>query len=524
LKLESYLAGNRQSGSGNGESLVDPVTGEILATASSQGLNLMEALEYSRNVGNPALQALSYKQRAELLGKIADVLAANRAEYFEISRRNQGATEGDASFDVDGAVYTIKQYAKWGAQLDGNMLRDGAPIALSKTGAFQGQHFLKPLTGVAVFINAFNFPAWGLWEKASPSLLAGVPVFVKPATATAWLTQRMVKDVIDANILPAGALSVLCGSAGNLLDHVREDDVISFTGSAKTAAAIKSHANVIARSVRVNVEADSLNSAILGPDVAPGTPVFDLLVREVIKEMTQKAGQKCTAIRRILGSRDHAAALADALKSKLEPVKVGNPVNAEVKCGPLVSKSQQKSALAGLAELKSEARVIFGGGENFQPIDADASKSAFIQPTLLLCDDPTKCIRVHEVEVFGPVATIMPYGSADEVIDLARRGCGSLVASLFTDDPEFKQQVVLGIANSHGRIMVVDSTVDKQHTGHGNVMPNSLHGGPGRAGGGEELGGLRALMLYHRRFVVQGPPSLLEALSASATDIAKLYS
>jgi 3,4-dehydroadipyl-CoA semialdehyde dehydrogenase len=522
MKLESFVAGRWQVGSGNVETLVDPVTGEEVATASSEGIDRGVGLEYARQQGSPALQALSYKQRAELLGKVADALTAHRAEYFEISRKNQGATEGDASFDVDGAIYTVKQYAKMGAALEGNMLKDGAAVQLSKTGAFQGQHFLKPLTGVAVFINAFNFPAWGLWEKAAPALLSGVPVFVKPATATAWLTQRMVKDVVDANILPAGALSILCGSAGDLLDHVREDDVVSFTGSAKTAAAIKTHPNIVARSVRVNVEADSLNSAILGIDAAPGSVPFDLLVKETVREMTVKAGQKCTAIRRILVPREQASALADALKQRLAGVKVGNPTNPEVKCGPLVNKRQQQIALAELEKLKGEAKVVFGG-DAFTPVDADPAKSAFVPPMLLLCEEPLKSHLVHEIEIFGPVATLLPYDTTADAIEIARRGSGSLVASVFSDDDEFKKQITLGIANLHGRIMVVDSSVGTQHTGHGNVMPNCLHGGPGRAGGGEELAGLRATLLYHRRFVVQGPQSLLEALAATAVDSAKLF-
>lgn len=521
MKLESYLSGKWQSGKGEGERLVNPVTGEELATASSEGLDLKAALEFSRMNGRPALQKMTYAERAALLGKIVDVLAAKRGDYFEISRKNLGATEADASFDVDGATYTIKQYAKWGGQLQGKMLRDGAAAPLSKTGVFQAQHFLKPLTGVAVLINAFNFPAWGLWEKASAALLAGVPVLVKPATSTAWLTQRMVKDVIDAGILPEGALSILCGSAGDLLDHVREDDVISFTGSAATGAKIKSHPNVIARSVRVNCEADSLNATILGPNDGLGTQPFDLLVKEVVREMTLKAGQKCTAIRRILAPREHAGALADAISARLASVKVGSPENADVKCGPLVSSSQVKEARAGLEKLKKETRIVFGGDANFKADGAE--NGSFVQPTLLFCDDPLKSTAVHEVEVFGPAATILPYGSADEAIEIANRGDGSLVASLFSDDADFQRQITLGIANMHGRVMVVDSNVGPQHTGHGNVMPNCLHGGPGRAGAGEELAGLRALLFYHRRFVVQGPKSLLESLSAETSPVELLH-
>ena len=523
MKLESYLAGKWAAGSGDGEKLWNPVTGGELGTASSAGLDLGAAVTFARSEGNASLQKLTYKERAEMLGKIAEVLTARRAEYFDISRQNQGATEGDASFDVDGATYTLKQYAKWGATLEGKLIKDGAAIGLSKTGAFQGQHFLKPLAGVAVFINAFNFPAWGLWEKAAGALLAGVPIFVKPATATCWLTQRMVKDVVEANILPTGSISVLCGSAGDLLDHLREDDVVAFTGSASTAARIKTHANVVARSIRVNVEADSLNCAILGSDTA-GTVPFDLLVKEVAREMTVKAGQKCTAIRRVLAPRAHAKALGEAIAARLQGTKVGNPANAEVKCGPVVNKTQQKDVLEGLSKLRTETTVLAGGRTDFAAIDADGAKAAFVEPTLLYCDKPMAAKLVHEVEVFGPAATVRPYDSTAEAIALANKGGGSLVASIFSDDDAFKSEVTLGIAGRHGRIMVVDSSVNTQHTGHGNVMPNCLHGGPGRAGGGEELAGLRALLLYHRRFVVQGPPSLLESIGKDAVDGAKLFS
>jgi 3,4-dehydroadipyl-CoA semialdehyde dehydrogenase len=516
VKLESYLAGQWKAGSGEGEGLSDPVTGAVIATASAEGLDRKQALEFARAKGNPALQQMTYKQRAELVGKIADVLSAKRVDYFEISRKNQGTTEGDASFDVDGAIYTLKQYAKWGQQLEGKLLKDGAQVPLSKTGAFVAQHFLKPLEGAAVFINAFNFPAWGLWEKAAPALIAGVPIFVKPATATAWLTQQMVKDVVDANILPVGAISVLCGSAGDLLDHLREGDVVLFTGSAQTAGRIKTNPNIVSRSVRVNVEADSLNATILGSDVAPASPVFDLFVKEVAKEMTQKAGQKCTAIRRVLVPRAQAQAVGEAIAKRLASSKVGNPANGEVRCGPVVNKAQQKTALEGMAQLRKETKVLFGADDSFAPIDADRDKSSFVQPTLLLCDQPLQATAVHEVEVFGPAATLLPYDSTADAIAIARRGGGSLVASVFSNDAEFNLAVTLGISGLHGRVLVVDEAVNNQHTGHGNVMPNCLHGGPGRAGGGEELAGLRALSLFHRRFVVQGPPALIESIGAEA--------
>jgi len=503
--------------------LIDPVTGEELAVVSSSGVDIAAALEHARRRGTSTLQTFTYQQRAGLLGKLADVLTEHRADYFDISMRNLGATEADAAFDVDGAIYTLKQYAKLGQGLAGKFFRDGSAVSLSKTGVFQGQHFLKPMGGVAVLINAFNFPAWGLWEKASPAILSGVAVLVKPASATAWLTQRMVEDVIRADFLPEGALSILCGATRDLLEHVREEDVISFTGSSQTAASIKTHPNVVARSVRTNIEADSLNSAISGPDVSPGTAIFDLLAKEVVREMTIKAGQKCTAIRRVLVSREHARPLAKAIADRLATIKVGNPRNREVKCGPLVNRAQQASALEGLGRLRGETELTFGGGTDLQPVDADRNVACFIEPTLLFCEKPLQVKAVNEVEVFGPVATICPYGSAEEATEIARRGSGSLVASIFSDDADFKRTVVLGIAGAHGRIMVVDGTVGANHTGHGNVVPSCLHGGPGRAGGGEELAGLRALNLYHRRFVVQGSPALLADLSEAAIECRALY-
>jgi 3,4-dehydroadipyl-CoA semialdehyde dehydrogenase len=525
MKLPNYVSGRWTEGLGTGEPLIDPVTGDELAKISSQGIDLEAALQFARSQGGLALRNLTYAQRAEMLGKIADALTANRDEYFRLSLLNLGANQADASFDVDGAIYTMKYYAKMGRVLaEGKMLKEGAQIPLSKSNAFVGQHFLMPTKGAAVFINAFNFPAWGLCEKAAPALLSGVPILVKPASPTAWLTHRMVEDIVRAGILPPGAISIICGSARELLGHVREEDVISFTGSADTAARIRSNANVLRRSVRVNIEADSINSAILGPDVAPGTELFDLLVKEVVREMTLKAGQKCTAIRRVLVPRQQLRAFGDAAAAHLSSIKVGNPRNSEVKVGPVVNKAQQSSCLEGLSKLKEECSVVYGGEEYFQPVDADPEKSAFVQPTLLSCKDGGGAKYVHDVEVFGPVATLLPYDGLEDLVDIARRGLGSLVVSMFSDDQDFIRQTVLGIGDLHGRVLVVDSTVGSQHTGHGNVIPSCLHGGPGRAGGGEELGGLRAVMLYHRRFVVQAPANCITELSGLCGDSSLLYS
>ena len=525
MKLPNYVSGQWTEGTGPGEMLTDPVTGDELANISSQGVDLEAALAFARTHGAPALRRLSYAQRAELLAKIAEVLAANRDEYFRLSLLNLGANQADASFDVDGAIYTMKYYAKIGRALaDRKMLKEGAPIALSKSDAFVGQHFLMPAKGAAVFINAFNFPAWGLCEKAAPALLSGVSVVVKPASPTAWLTHRMVEDIVKASILPPGAISIICGSARDLLGYVQEEDIVSFTGSAETASRIRSHANVLRRSVRVNIEADSINSAILGPDCTPGTELFDLLVKEVVREMTLKAGQKCTTIRRILVPREQIKAFGDATAARLSSMKVGNPRNAEAKVGPVVNKAQQSSCLDGLAKLKEECEVLFGDEKNFQPIDADLQKSAFVQPALLSCNDGLGAKYVHDVEVFGPVATLVAYNGLDDLIAIARRGLGSLVASVFSNDAGFTREAILGIGDLHGRVLAVNSAVGTQHTGHGNVVPSCLHGGPGRAGGGEELAGLRALFLYHRRFVLQGPADGVTELAGLCADTALLYS
>jgi len=525
MKLHNYVNGQWSEGAGPGEPLTDPVTGDELASISSQGINLEAALAFARTHGGPALRQLTYAQRVEMLSKISDVLAANRDDYFRLSLLNLGATQADASFDVDGAIYTMKYYSKIGRALaEGKMLKEGAPVPLSKSNAFVGQHFLMPTKGAAVFINAFNFPAWGLCEKAAPALLSGVPIVVKPASPTAWLTHRMVEDIVKADILPPGAISIICGSARDLLAHVREEDIVSFTGSADTAARIRSHANVMRRSVRVNIEADSINAAILGPDCTPGTDLFDLLVKEVVREMTLKAGQKCTTIRRVLVPRQQLKTFGDAVTARLSAMKVGNPRNPDVKVGPVVNKAQQSSCLEGLAKLEDECEVLFGGDKNFQPIDADPQKSAFVQPALLSCKKGLDAKYVHDVEVFGPVATLVAYDGREDLIAITRRGLGSLVASVFSNDASFTRDTILGIGDLHGRVLAVNSAVGAQHTGHGNVVPSCLHGGPGRAGGGEELAGLRALLLYHRRFVVQGPADCITELAGFCAESTPLYS
>jgi 3,4-dehydroadipyl-CoA semialdehyde dehydrogenase len=521
LKLLNYVGGRWIAGDGDGVALIDPVLGTELCRASTEGIDYAAAFEYARTHGNAALRALTFAERATLLSKIAEVLTVNRAAYYEIALANSGSTEADSAFDIDGSIFTLKYYARAAAALGtARFLVDGGLTSLSKDQTFQSLHIAVPVRGVAILINAFNFPAWGLWEKAAPALLSGVPVFVKPATATAWLTQRMVEDVVKAGILPAGAISIVCGAAGDLLDHVTSSDVISFTGSAATAARIRTAPAVVHASVRINVEADSLNSTLMGPDVKPGTAEFDLLVKEVVREMTLKAGQKCTAIRRILVPAALKDAVAEALVARLGKITVGDPRNKDVRMGPLVSKAQQRAAHEGIAQLKHEASVLYdGGGSAFRPIDADPATGAFVPPTLLICNDPLGSSAVHGVEVFGPVATLLPYDDLPQAFGIARLGQGSLVASIFSGDADVIETAAVQLADSHGRILAVNAAVGQSQTGHGNVMPMSLHGGPGRAGGGEELGGLRALAFYHRRSAIQGPEERLKALAARGVEL-----
>lgn len=513
--LPNIVGGRRVAGRGAGSVLRDPVTGAELVRVSRDGLDVGAAFARSRDVAGPALRAMSYGERAALLGEIVKVLQANRDAYYEIATANSGTVQADSGIDIDGAIYTLSQYAKWGAALgDARALLDGARTPFAKDGAFASQHVLQPTRGVALFINAFNFPAWGLWEKAAPALLAGVPVIVKPATATAWLTQRMVADVVDAQVLPEGALSVICGSSAGLLDALQPFDVLSFTGSAETAALIRAHDAVARRSVRVNIEADSLNSALLLPGEAPGSAAFDLLVREVVREMTAKSGQKCTAIRRVLVPEALYDGTAQAIGAQLAGITVGNPRSAGVKMGSLVSREQLDHVRAGLELLGTQTERLFDG-TRAPLVDADAAVAACLGPVLLGTRDADGAARVHDTEVFGPVATLVPYRDLAHAHALIRRGDGSLVASLYGSDDAALAQSALSLADSHGRVHVISPAVAKAHSCHGNVMPHSLHGGPGRAGGGEELGGLRALNFYHRRAAVQAAPGVLDHLAAA---------
>src|SRR5712692_4809544 len=515
--LDSYLSGHWVRGEGIETTLVDPVKGDELATVSAKGIDLKAALDYARRQGQGGLRNLGYAGRAKLIGAVADVLVANRARYEAIAIANSGNTKIDAAIDIDGGIGTLKYYARLGQNLgEARMLLDEKPVRLAKAENYQAIHLMVPRRGAAIHINAFNFPSWGLWEKAAVSLLAGVPVLAKPASSTALLAHAMVKDVIAAKVLPEGALSLLCGFAGNLLAALTSDDIIAFTGSADTAVRVRGHADVVARSVPVNIEADSINAALLAPGSAPASASFDAFIREVVREMTVKAGQKCTAIRRIFVPADMADAVADALAGKLKSTKVGDPRAADTRMGPLVTRAQQAAAFDGIRRLASEAAIVCGGADAPVIDGIDRNKSAFVAPTLLKLEDAGGGKAVHEVEVFGPAATIVPYSGEADAVRLIARGGGSLVASAFGDDKDFLVRIVSEIGPSHGRLLMVDPAIAGAHTGHGIVMPQCNHGGPGRAGAGAELGGLFGLRFYHQRLAVQGSSDLLADLQGKA--------
>jgi 3,4-dehydroadipyl-CoA semialdehyde dehydrogenase len=511
--LDNHLGGRWVHGTGAGAPLFDPVLGTELARVDATGLDLAAGFAFAREQGGNALRAMTYRQRAAMLAAVVKVLQAHRDAYFDIATANSGTVKNDSAVDIDGSIFTLATYARLGDTLaDRHVMVDGDPARLGKDPLFQSQHLLVPTQGLALFINAFNFPSWGLWEKAAPALLSGVPVVVKPATTTAWLTQRMVRDVVDAGVLPAGALSVVCGSSAGLLDALLPFDVLSFTGSAETAALIRSHPAVTQRSVRVNIEADSVNSALLLPGAS--AEVLDLLAREVAREMTQKSGQKCTAIRRVLVPEALFQTVADAIAARLGKTTVGNPRTESVRMGALVNRAQLQGVRQGLAGLQQQAQTLFDGSA-VPLVDADPAVACCMGPTLLGTATATAsdaASHVHDTEVFGPVATLLACRDSAHAQQLIRRGQGSLVASVYGDDPQALAGAALALAPFHGRVHVVSPDVAALHTGHGNVMPQSLHGGPGRAGGGEELGGLRALNFYHRRVALQASTATLAAL------------
>lgn len=519
MKLESYVEGRWVTGQGEGRPFHNPVTEEVLGTVDDTGIDAAAALEFARAKGTPALQALSFAERAEILRSVADVLAAHRDYYFEIARLNSGNTATDAAIDIDGGIATLKVYARLGKTLGAaRVLVEPGQDQLAKDPIFFSRHLWTSRPGAALQINAFNFPSWGLWEKVAAALLAGVASVTKPASATAWLSHQMVHDVVEAGVVPEGALSLVCGAGASLVDALRPMDSLAFTGSADTGLALRSVESVLCHAPRVTIEADSVNASILGPDAAPGSPLFDLARREAVKALSVKAGQLCTNIRRILVPETQMVAFVEAVAADLDGIPVGDPADPSVRTGPLVNAIQRAAALAGIDRLKAEAQVVRGGSIPPQVVGVAPGRGAFLALTLLACDDPASASAVHETEVFGPCVTVMPYRSLDEAAALAARGGGSLALSLFSGDPQAQRAIVEGLAPWHGRILIVDEEVGRSHTGHAIVMPHCVHGGPGRAGGGEELGGLRGLRLHMQRSALQGGSALHSRLTADGAE------
>ncbi|WP_437640970.1 3,4-dehydroadipyl-CoA semialdehyde dehydrogenase [Sorangium sp. So ce854] len=513
-RLESYVAGQWSAGRGAPHTLVNPATEEPLAETSTDGLDLAAAVAFARAEGGPALRALTFAERGELLRAMSRAAHARRDALLEVAIQNGGNTRGDAKFDVDGAIGTLAYYADLGAQLgDARLLADGEGVQLGRSPRFFGQHILVPRPGVAVHVNAFNFPAWGLAEKAACALLAGMPVITKPATSTALVAYRLMKIFTDHAPLPRGALSFVAGPPADLLEHLGGEDVLAFTGSSATGAALRLSPNLAREGVRVNVEADSLNGAVLGPDAVPGSETYAMFLRDVVRDMTQKAGQKCTAIRRIFAPASVVQTVRDDLVDRLRDARVGDPAQEGVTVGPLTTADQLRGVRTGIERLAADAAVALGGAGPIEPVGVPGGKGYFVPPTLLVASGPDGAAAAHEHEVFGPVATLFPYdGGAAHAVALLRRGRGSLVCSVYSDDRGFAAEVLLGVAPYHGRVLLGSERIADQAPGPGTVLPQTIHGGPGRAGGGEELGGLRGLHLYSQRTAVQGARPILEAI------------
>lgn len=518
LSLKSYAEGHWVAGKGAPVEIASAVTGAVIAHANSDGLDMAAMLRYGRTVGGPALRKLTFHQRAELLKKIAQHLTANKEALYALSY-DTGATKTDSWIDIDGGIGTVFTFASKGKRELPNetFLIDGEVENLSKTGSFIGQHAYFSREGVAVQINAFNFPVWGMLEKLAPAILSGMPVIVKPATTGAFLAEAAARMIVESNILPPGAFQFVCGAVHDLFDHLTGQDMVGFTGSLQTSARLQSHPGILKNAVPFVAERDSLNCSILGPDATPDTPEFEIYIREVLREMTAKTGQKCTAIRRILVPEAQAEAVASALSERLSKIRIGDPRLETTRMGPLASLAQRRDVAARIDMLSKEADIVFGDPAKVTAEGADTEKGAFIAPVLLLARDAASAQAIHAVEAFGPVATIVPYRDLDQAVALANRGEGSLVGSLVTHDPEIARQVIFGAGAFHGRMLVLDRECAKESTGHGSPMPHLIHGGPGRAGGGEELGGIRAVKHHLRRIALQGSPTTIASLLRSWT-------
>jgi oxepin-CoA hydrolase / 3-oxo-5,6-dehydrosuberyl-CoA semialdehyde dehydrogenase len=514
MNLPSYVCGAWQSGRDAGVAMRDATTGEVIGLASTAGIDFAAVLGHAREVGGPALRGMTFHERAGVLKALAKRLTELKEEFYTLSY-GTGATRSDALIDIDGGIGTVFAFAgKASRELpNARVYVDGDVEALSKRGSFVGQHLYVSREGAAVHINAFNFPVWGMLEKLAPTLLAGMPAIVKPATATAYLTELVVRRIVESRILPDGALQLVCGALGDLFEHLTCQDTVSFTGSAQTAARLRVHPTIVRHAVPFIAETDSLNSSILAVDAAPGTATFEGFIREVVREMTAKAGQKCTAIRKALVPAESAGEVMAALQAALAHIVVGDPRLEGVRMGPLVSVEQRSDVLARVAELRREADLVAGNPDQFEVSGADRVRGAFLPPLLLLSRNSRAAHAVHEVEAFGPVATVMPYRDTAEAITLARRGGGSLAASVFSADESLAAEIVLGLAPYHGRILVVNPACAQESTGHGSPLAPLIHGGPGRAGGGEEMGGIRGVLHYMQRTAVQGSPDTITAVS-----------
>ena len=512
--IRSYLGGAWAEGGGKAQTLVNPATEEPVAEIAGGPVDWSRAVTHARTRGGEALRALTFAERGQLVKALSKLIHAHRDELIALAIANGGNTRGDAKFDIDGASGTLAAYGEVGIALGKvKFLVDGEAAQLTRSVRFVGQHIAVPRQGVAVHINAFNFPAWGMMEKAAVALLAGMPVITKPATSTALVAARMMELVVESKLLPDGALSFVAGSVGDLLAQLDGQDVLAFTGSSDTGQLLRGQKDVVAHSVRVNVEADSLNAAVLGPDLARDSEGYSLFVADVLRDMTQKAGQKCTAIRRVLVPADMVDAVREDLGERLAAIKVGDPAREEVGMGPLATRQQLDDVRAGIARLRQEADGVFGGDGSVEPVGVPRGKGFFVSPVLLQVRDTQQARRVHEHEVFGPVATIIPYsGEAKAAIALVARGGGGLVTSVYSDDRALLGELALGLAPYHGRLFLGSSKLAGHAVGPGTVLPQLVHGGPGRAGGGEELGSLRGLAFYLQRTAIAGDKPILEAL------------
>lgn len=513
MKLQNYALGKWIEGSGDGQMLYDASTGAEVAIASSAGLDFEAMLDYGRKVGNRNLRKMTFQERGRMLKALALFLMEQKEKYYEVSYKT-GATRIDSWIDIEGGIGNLFANASLRRKLpDLPYFSEGDPVGLSKGGTFIGHHIMVPKEGVAVHINAFNFPVWGMLEKCAVNWLAGMPAIVKPATLTSFLTEVVVKDIIASGILPDGALQLICGSARTLLDHVNYQDVVTFTGSASTGTQLKSSANIIREAVPFNMEADSLNCMILGKDAAPGTPEFDVFVKEIRKEMTVKCGQKCTAVRRIIVPTDYLEDVQIAIGKSLSGLAIGDPRTDGVRMGALAGREQLSEVKDKLSELLKFSSMVVGDLDRFDVTHGNKDKGAYMPPILLINERPFENIGSHEIEAFGPVSTLMPYNDLDEAIELARKGKGSLCSSIVTFDDHTAREYVVNAATHHGRILVLNRESAKESTGHGSPMPLLVHGGPGRAGGGEEMGGLRGVKHYMQRCAIQGTPTTLSHIT-----------